>query len=355
MGGRSTRAALVVLFGRFQGYLIAHGARHPLTLPTQCSTAHQAGAQHSLTAHGARQAMPLFNGSLVDGLLNELAEQWQAVPEVAEPCNLSDIRFHLDVLVSERKGCASRLDEGETCGAGNSDEEADAVADAIKASGCELAVQACSDNMLEVLLECNPAWRFVGGAWVVQVEASRSEAAGREARTQVLRDIKAQATAPASSERTLAFLVQLLRDSAYAKLPVHHKVYQLEQLLILELHILEGKSVLRGEIVFLREKKGPGESGRPVAWSDTLSAREGESTSLCYLMYFRSVQTDQRIETEAKAQSRKASGDRSKWNPPFCTSRHPVICSRLVLETLTFRQVQFSRMLRMCDMGGPYA
>ena len=33
---------------------------------------------------------------------------------------------------------------------------------------------------------------------------------------------------------------------------------------------------------------------------------------------FSKVHTDQSIETKAKAQSRKASGDRSKWNPPFC-------------------------------------
>ena len=39
---------------------------------------------------------------------------------------------------------------------------------------------------------------------------------------------------------------------------------------------------------------------------------------ICVPFSFSKVHTDQSIETKAKAQSRKASGDRSKWNPPFC-------------------------------------
>jgi len=48
-----------------------------------------------------------------------------------------------------------------------------------------------------------------------------------------------RAKQPASATRTLTYLVQLLRDAAYSKLSLHHKVYQLEQLLLIELHRLD--------------------------------------------------------------------------------------------------------------------
>ena len=50
--------------------------------------------------------MPLFNGSLVDGMLSELAQRWTAAPDCAELCKLEDVRFHLEVMADERRHAA---------------------------------------------------------------------------------------------------------------------------------------------------------------------------------------------------------------------------------------------------------
>ena len=44
--------------------------------------------------------MPIFNGSLVDELLNELSSRLAAVPELIETYDLDDVRFQLSVLVA---------------------------------------------------------------------------------------------------------------------------------------------------------------------------------------------------------------------------------------------------------------
>ena len=44
---------------------------------------------------------------------------------------------------------------------------------------------------------------------------------------------------PVTRERELTFLVQLLHDSAYAVIPLHQKLHQLQQLLLTELVRLE--------------------------------------------------------------------------------------------------------------------
>ena len=52
--------------------------------------------------------MPLFNGSLVDGMLSELAQRWTAAPDCAEPCNVGDVRFHLEVIADERRHASGK-------------------------------------------------------------------------------------------------------------------------------------------------------------------------------------------------------------------------------------------------------
>ena len=49
--------------------------------------------------------MPIFNGSLVDELLNELSSRLAAVPELIETYDLDDVRFQLSVLVVTLVGC----------------------------------------------------------------------------------------------------------------------------------------------------------------------------------------------------------------------------------------------------------
>ena len=51
----------------------------------------------------------------------------------------------------------------------------------------------------------------------------------------LLKDLRAQAKQPVAPERVLTFLVQLLRDSAYAELSMHQKLHQLQQLLLTEM------------------------------------------------------------------------------------------------------------------------
>ena len=43
----------------------------------------------------------IFNGSLVDGLLDALAAKLRAVPELIEECTVSDVRFYLEALVTD--------------------------------------------------------------------------------------------------------------------------------------------------------------------------------------------------------------------------------------------------------------
>ena len=54
------------------------------------------------------QAMPIFQGSLVDGLLNELSTRLSLAPETFD---LSDVRFHLGVRPWPWAGAGGR-DQG---------------------------------------------------------------------------------------------------------------------------------------------------------------------------------------------------------------------------------------------------
>ena len=173
--------------------------------------------------------MPIFNGSLVDELLNELSSRLAAVPELIETYDLDDVRFQLSVLVADKLSSERRRDAAQ-------DDQEDEVAD-LGGAGCADALEHCNNHALEVLLECNASWHADGDGWSVR-EAAMSDA--NVARAAMMREIRARAKTPAGPERTLAYLVQLLRDPAYALLSLHRKLHQLEQLLLVQLHRLEG-------------------------------------------------------------------------------------------------------------------
>ena len=54
--------------------------------------------------------MPIFNGSLVDELLNELSSRLAAAPELIETYDLEDVRFQLSVLVADKLSSERRRD-----------------------------------------------------------------------------------------------------------------------------------------------------------------------------------------------------------------------------------------------------
>ena len=66
--------------------------------------------------------MPIFNGSLVDELLNELSSRLAAVPELIETYDLDDVRFQLSVLVADKLSSERRRDAAQ-------DDQEDEVAD----------------------------------------------------------------------------------------------------------------------------------------------------------------------------------------------------------------------------------
>ena len=63
------------------------------------------------------QAMPIFQGSLVDGLLNELSTRLSLAPELIETFDLSDVRFHLGVRPWPWAGAGGRDQGGRLEGA----------------------------------------------------------------------------------------------------------------------------------------------------------------------------------------------------------------------------------------------
>ena len=179
--------------------------------------------------------MPIFNGSLVDELLNELSSRLAAAPELIETYDLEDVRFQLSVLVADKLSSDRRRDLDLQGAAPPQDDEVEAAD--LEGAGCADALEHCGDHALEVLLECNASWHADGDGWSVR-EAAMTDA--NVARAAMLREIRAQAKTPVRPERTLAYLVQLLRDPAYVLLSLHQKLHQLEQLLLVQLHRLEG-------------------------------------------------------------------------------------------------------------------
>jgi len=90
--------------------------------------------------------MPIFNGSLVDELLNELSSRLAAAPELIETYDLEDVRFQLSVLVADKLSSDRRRDL-DLQGAAPQDDE-DEAAD-LEGAGYADALEQCGDHALE--------------------------------------------------------------------------------------------------------------------------------------------------------------------------------------------------------------
>ena len=75
------------------------------------------------------------------------------------------------------------------------------------------------------------------GVWTAAEPTARAAEGGRAA---ALKQRHEESKRPVETERQLAYLVQLLSDSAYWALPVHQRVHQLEALLLKELVVSAG-------------------------------------------------------------------------------------------------------------------
>ena len=170
---------------------------------------------------------PGFEGSLVDDLLTRLAEQLLGAPELIEWLDLDGVRWHLQRLV------AVTLERP--------DSTADDDDDDMPTLGDETAfdqLNACTDDLLETLLECSAVWYSDDdGGWSVREATVNAAGAAGAA---LLKELREQAQRPVERVRDLTFLVQLLRDPAYGALPLHQKLHQLQQLLLTELVRFEG-------------------------------------------------------------------------------------------------------------------
>ena len=117
--------------------------------------------------------MPIFNGSLVDELLNELSSRLAAAPELIETYDLEDVRFQLSVLVADKLSSERRRDLDLQGAAPPQDDEVEAAD--LEGAGCADALEHCGDHALEVLLECNASWHADGDGWSVR-EAAMTDA-----------------------------------------------------------------------------------------------------------------------------------------------------------------------------------
>ena len=86
----------------------------------------------------------VFPGSLVDGLLSDLAAEQRAAPELAGQLELDDLRWNLDRLASDNSADAN---------------VAAAVSAAVDRAAALQALHGCSDDTLETMLECGPPQR----------------------------------------------------------------------------------------------------------------------------------------------------------------------------------------------------
>lgn len=138
-------------------------------------------------------------------LLDDL-HSWQSnLPdELAEPMMLADIRWHMERIVDTQDGFDKRQ----------------LLAD----------LSAVSEAQLEVLLEMDADWHQVGDdAWSARApKASTAGAAGGAH----LDSLRRKSSAPIKPERSLTYLVQLLRDPAYQQVPMERKLHQLTKVLI---------------------------------------------------------------------------------------------------------------------------
>ena len=100
--------------------------------------------QHSFAARaGMTRSRTVFPGSLVDGLLSDLAAEQRAAPELAGQLELDDLRWNLDRLASDNSADAN---------------VAAAVSAAVDRAVALQALHGCSDDTLETMLECSAEW-----------------------------------------------------------------------------------------------------------------------------------------------------------------------------------------------------
>ena len=93
----------------------------------------------------------VFPGSLVDGLLSDLAAEQRAAPELAGQLELDDLRWNLDRLASDNSADAN---------------VAAAVSAAVDRAAALQALHGCSDDTLETMLECSAEWHcLTAGVW----------------------------------------------------------------------------------------------------------------------------------------------------------------------------------------------
>ena len=85
-------------------------------------------------------------GSLVDGLLSDLAAEQRAVPELAGQLKLDELRWNLDPARFRHSADAN---------------VAAAASAAVDRAAVLQALRGCSDETLETLLECSAEWHCV--------------------------------------------------------------------------------------------------------------------------------------------------------------------------------------------------
>jgi hypothetical protein len=152
-------------------------------------------------------------------LLDELhAELLAAPPELDEPKTLEDIMWNLERLGLRNSSASAR-------------------------GAAAAALDATSLDQLEVLLEVDADWHPADGKWSVH-EVQRSLAG--EAGAAHLNTLRETAAAAVTTERSLTYLVQLLRDPAYELVGLPRKLQQLTKLIVVEM-LREQRTALRGE------------------------------------------------------------------------------------------------------------
>ena len=101
-------------------------------------------------------------GSLVDGLLSDLAAEQRAVPELAGQLKLDELRWNLDPARFRHSADAN---------------VAAAASAAVNRAAVLQALRGCSDETLETLLECSAEWHcLTAGVWsaAARVRMTRS-------------------------------------------------------------------------------------------------------------------------------------------------------------------------------------
>ena len=113
----------------------------------------------------------VFPGSLVDGLLSDLAAEQRAAPELAGQLELDDLRWNLDRLASDNSADANVAAA-----------VAAAVSAAVDRAAALQALHSCSDDTLETMLEYSAEWHcLTAGVWSAAAPESSAAGGGRAA------------------------------------------------------------------------------------------------------------------------------------------------------------------------------